>query len=61
MPYKIHTTSRDKIPKTRFRVTNWRDDNESLRRRGDVTVWLDEAVVHQWSAPHHGTRGRPDR
>ena len=43
----------------RYRVTNWHDYNESLRRRGDVTVWIDEGVARQWHARVAGKRGRP--
>ena len=31
--------------KTVYKVKNWRDYNESLVRRGDITFWLDEDVI----------------
>lgn len=31
-----------------YRVTNWKQYNESLVRRGDITLWLDEEVLHSW-------------
>ncbi len=40
MPYKFNADRRDKIPKQKHRVTNWAEYNESLRRRGDLTVGL---------------------
>ncbi len=30
------------------KVTNWAEYNESLVRRGDVTLWLDEDVIIDW-------------
>jgi len=44
MPHKFNADRRDKIPRQKHRVTNWAEYNESLRRRGDLTVWFtDEA------------------
>jgi len=34
--------------KGRYKVTNWREYNESLVRRGDITVWFDEDVLEAW-------------
>ncbi|MEP2659205.1 MAG: IS5/IS1182 family transposase, partial [Sedimentitalea sp.] len=38
MPYKFNDARRDKIPKAKYRVTNWSAYNEGLRQRGDLTV-----------------------
>ncbi|SER75735.1 Transposase DDE domain-containing protein, partial [Pseudovibrio axinellae] len=57
MPYKFNASRRHKFVKPRFRVTNWSEYNESLRRRGDVTVWISDAVAHQWAADRRTTRG----
>src|SRR6185295_13418061 len=32
----------------RYKVTNWREYNESLVRRGDITFWFDEDVIDAW-------------
>ena len=32
----------------RYRVTNWREYNESLVRRGDITFWFAEDVIDAW-------------
>ena len=37
--------------KTKYRVKNWPEYERSLRRRGDVTIWFDEAAVAAWKAP----------
>jgi len=34
--------------KGRYKVTNWREYNESLVRRGDITFWFDEEVLESW-------------
>ncbi|KAF1004930.1 MAG: hypothetical protein E5299_02318 [Burkholderia gladioli] len=44
-------------PKARYRVRNWAAYNEGLINRGNVTIWIDEAVLaripgchtHTWS------------
>ncbi|KAF1013127.1 MAG: hypothetical protein E5299_00976 [Burkholderia gladioli] len=38
----IHKTGK---PKTRYRVRNWAAYNEGLINRGNVTIWIDEAVL----------------
>jgi hypothetical protein len=57
MPHKFNADRRDKIPKQKYRVTNWSNYNESLRRRGDLTVWVSEEALGLWSAPRRTTRG----
>jgi hypothetical protein len=37
-------------PKSRYRVTNWREYNRALVARGSITLWIDEAVVAGWGA-----------
>lgn len=57
MPHKFNADRRDKIPKQKYRVTNWAEYNEGLRRRGDLTVWINEDALGLWSAPRRMTRG----
>lgn len=57
MPHKFNAARRDKIPKQKHRVTNWSAYNESLRRRGDLTVWISDEGLRLWSAPRRTTRG----
>ena len=38
-------------------MTNWSDFNEALRRRGDVTIWLEAGAAGRWSAPKRKGRG----
>ena len=44
MPHKFNSSRRHKFDKKRYKVTNWREYNESLRQRGDVTIWLSPEV-----------------
>lgn len=57
MPHKFNANRRGKIPKQKYRVPNWASYNESLRRRGDLTVWVSEEVLGLWRAPRRVTRG----
>jgi hypothetical protein len=57
MSHKFNADRRDKIPKEKQRVTNWAKYNESLRRRGDLTVWISEDAIGLWSAALRTTRG----
>jgi hypothetical protein len=38
-------------------VTNWPEYNESLRQRGDLTIWVTDEALGQWLAPRRTTRG----
>ncbi|KPU83857.1 transposase, partial [Marinosulfonomonas sp. PRT-SC04] len=57
MPHKFNADHRDKIPKKKYRVTNWTAYNEGLRQRGDLTVWISEDALDLWSPPRRTTRG----
>ena len=57
MPYKFNASRRHKIPKARYRVTNWPDYDAALVRRGSRTVWLTEEAVSAWHAPATGKQG----
>ena len=57
MPYKANADRRHKIPKARYRVTNWPDYDAALVRRGDLTLWVTEDAVAAWHAPAAGRRG----
>ncbi len=61
MPHKFNDARRDKFPKAKYRVTNCSKYNESLRRRGDVTIWVSEDVVENWASPRRKTRGGQSR
>ncbi len=57
MPHKFNDARRHKFEKKRYRVSNWPEYNESLRQRGDVTVWLSPEVEAAWRADRRKSRG----
>ena len=57
MPYKLNDGRRDKFPKAKYRVTNWCEYNESLRRRADLTVWVADDVAQNWAAQRRKSPG----
>jgi hypothetical protein len=54
MPYKFNESRRHKIPKARYRLTNWPEYDAALVRRGSLTVWFTEEAVAAWHAPATG-------
>ena len=57
MPFRLNADRRRHIPKQRFKVTNWRDYDASLRQRGSLTVWVTEETIAAWTAEPRTTRG----
>ena len=57
MPFKHNAVRRHRIPRARYRVTNWPVYEAGLRRRGDLTLWLDKAVLAGWAAPKRSSLG----
>ena len=57
MPFKHNAARRHRIPMARYRVRNWRGYEAGLKRRGDLTLWLDEAAMAGWQAPRRTTPG----
>jgi len=43
--------------KTSYRVKNWSEYEQSLRNRGDITVWLSRDAIDAWTPPKNGKRG----
>ena len=52
MRSKVHPTY-----KTKYRVANWAAYNQTLVRRGDVTVWLSSEAIAAWTPRRSGRRG----
>lgn len=57
MPFKHRDAVRDKFPKAKYRVTNWAAYTDSLRQRGDLTIWFDLESRSSWHAAGPRTRG----
>ncbi len=45
--------------KTEYRVRNWREYEQGLRARGDVTIWFSEEATANWISRSAGARGGP--
>ena len=60
MPHKFNASRRHRIPKARFRVTNWPMYEASLRQRGDLRIWIGDDVDAHWTVPGKRTpKGDP--
>src|SRR4051794_41743660 len=57
LPFKLNQDRRHHIPEQKRRVTNWREYDESLRRRGSLTVWFSDEAVAAWEAERRTSRG----
>src|SRR3954464_7107142 len=57
LPFKLNQDRHRHIPEQKRKVTNWRDYDESLRRRGSLTVWFSDEAVAAWEAERRTSRG----
>ena len=48
MPHKYNTDRRHHIPKMSFKVQNWPAYEAGLRRRGSLTLWIEDAALQCW-------------
>ncbi len=58
MPYKANEARRHKIPRARYKVTNWPEYDRALQQRGRLTVWVTPEALAAWHPPKTGRRGR---
>src|SRR3712207_4090863 len=58
MPYEANEARRHRIPRARYRVTNWPAYDGALQRRGSLTVWVTPEALAAWHPPRTGRRGR---
>ena len=61
MPYKANEARRHKIPRARYRVSNWPEYDRALQQRGSLTVWVTPEALAAWHPPKTGRRGRSPR
>lgn len=57
MPHKYNADRRHRIPRTCYKVTNWRDYEAGLRKRGSLTIWFTDEAVAAWRAASRTTPG----
>src|SRR5215211_6461051 len=60
MPVRLNP-NRPKRFRARYRIRNWREYDAGLKRRGDLTLWLDEAAIAGWHASRRTTPGGQTR
>ena len=58
MPHKHNAGRRHHIPKMSFKVQNWPAYEAGLRRRGSLTLWIEDAALDCWQATGPGGQAR---
>lgn len=48
MPYKYPNRKGWRVPKQKYRITNWSEYSESLKQRGRIDVWLHQEAIDNW-------------
>ena len=58
MPHKHNADRHHHIPKMAFKVQNWQVYDAGLRRRGSLTLWIEEAALACWQTLGPGGQAR---
>ncbi len=58
MPHKHNADRRHHIPKMAFKVENWPEYEAGLRRRGSLTLWIEDGVLDHWQTFGPGGQAR---
>ena len=58
MPHKHNADRRHHIPKMAFKVQNWPEYEAGLRRRGSLTLWIEDAALERWQTCGPGGQAR---
>ena len=58
MPNKHNSDRRHHIAKMKFKVQNWPVYEAGLRRRGGLTLWIEDAALAQWQSVGPGGQAR---
>ena len=48
VPHKHHQSRQHKFTKAKYKVTNWSEYTEALRRRGNITIWFTDDAIANW-------------
>ena len=62
MPHKIQDPYRHKFKQAKYRISNSREYDQSLKSRGSITIWFSEEAISSWNNStivKHRKRGRP--
>ena len=54
MPHKYNADRRHHIPKMAFKVQNWAAYEAGLRRRGSLTLWIEDSARQSDEELRHG-------
>lgn len=54
---KIDAINDPNKPKDRYNITNWKVYNAGLKRRGSLTLWVDDKIAKRWYHNGPATRG----
>lgn len=57
MPFKHNAPRRHHIPRAVYRTRNWPAYEAGLKRRGDLTLWIEETALVGWRAEPRTTPG----
>ena len=55
---ELHKRNRNPKYKKKYKVTNWKEYESSLRNRGSLTLWISPSVIKTWKAKSSKSRGR---
>src|SRR3954465_5929273 len=58
MPHKHNADRRHHIPKMAFKVQNWPAYEAGLRRRGSLTLWIEDTALACWQTTGPGGQAR---
>ncbi len=58
MPHKHNADRRHHIPKMSFKVQNWPAYEAGLRRRGNLTLWIEDSALEHWQSCGQGGQAR---
>ena len=58
MPNKHNDPRRHHIPRARYTVENWPENDRGLVERGEIRFWISEEALEGWIAPSRTTPGR---
>ena len=56
-----HKRSRNPAYKKKYRVTNCKEYEKSLRNRGNLTLWISPSAIKAWKATRSGKPGRQQK
>jgi hypothetical protein len=54
---KIDSTPQAATPQAKYKVKNWSEYNAGLKKRGSLTLWVDDEVIRSWKYQGEAKRG----